>query len=281
MTDTLEDVVTTTPTGRARPKIFGILNVTADSFSDGGKWNNLDDAIEHGLELHESGADIIDVGGESTRPGAEPVPEDLEQERVLPIVTALVAGGVTVSIDTMRASTAKLAIEAGASIINDVSGGQHDPEMFRLIAASDVDYSLMHWRGLTHDTGSFENVVTEVRDELKYRVAELIIWGADPSRIILDPGIGFGKTADENWALLGHLDELVTLGQRVLVGVSRKRFLAPFAAPDAAATERDAATATLSALAAQAGAWGVRVHDIASTRATLDVWDAWERGAAS
>lgn len=280
MTDTLEDITTTT-TGRARPRIFGILNATPDSFSDGGRWNDLDDAIEHGLELHESGADVIDVGGESTRPGADPVLEDEEQERVLPIVTALVKHGITVSVDTMRATTAKLAIEAGATIINDVSGGQHDPEMFRLIAASDVDYSLMHWRGLSHETGKFENVVAEVRDDLKYRVAELIIWGADPSRIILDPGIGFGKTADENWALLGHLDDLVTLEQRVLVGVSRKRFLAPFAEPDAAAIERDAATATLSALAAQAGAWGVRVHNVAATRATLDVWEAWERGSAS
>jgi dihydropteroate synthase len=181
----------------------------------------------------------------------------------------------------MRASTAALAIEAGAGIINDVSGGLADPEMFRLIAGSDVDYAAMHWRGLSHETGSFDNVVAEVRDDLKYRIAELIIWGAAPERIIVDPGIGFGKTPEENWALLGHLDELATLEHRVLVGVSRKRFLSPFTEQDADPAERDGATATISALAAQAGAWAVRVHDVASTRATLDVWQAWERGAAS
>jgi len=266
---------------RERPRVFGILNVTPDSFSDGGRWNDLDDAIEHGLELHESGADIVDVGGESTRPGAERVPEDEEHERVLPIVRALVERGVSVSVDTMRASTAALAIEAGAGIINDVSGGLADSEMFRLIADSEVDYAAMHWRGLSHETGGFSNVVAEVRDELKYRIAELIVWGADPTRIIVDPGIGFGKTAEENWALLGHLEELATLEHRVLVGVSRKRLLAPFAGKDAEPSERDGATATISALAAQAGAWAVRVHDVASTRATLDVWEAWERGAAS
>jgi len=266
---------------RERPRVFGILNVTPDSFSDGGRWNDIDDAIEHGLELHESGADIVDVGGESTRPGAERVPEDEEHERVLPIVSALVERGVSVSVDTMRASTAALAIEAGAGLINDVSGGLADPEMFRLIAGSDVDYAAMHWRDLSHETGSFSNVVDEVRDDLKYRIAELIVWGANPDRIIVDPGIGFGKTPEENWALLGHLGELATLEHRVLVGVSRKRFLAPFADQDADPADRDGATATISALAAQAGAWAVRVHDVASTRATLDVWEAWERGAAS
>lgn len=266
---------------RDRPRVFGILNVTPDSFSDGGRYNEIDDAIEHGLGLHESGADVIDVGGESTRPGADRVPEDQEHERVLPVVSALVERGVPVSVDTMRASTAALAIEAGAGIINDVSGGLADPEMFRLIADSDVDYAAMHWRDLSHETGSFTNVVDEVRDDLKYRIAELIVWGANPERIIVDPGIGFGKTPDENWALLGNLDKLATLEHRVLVGVSRKRFLAPFAEPDADPTERDDATATISALAAQAGVWAVRVHDVASTRATLDVWQAWERGAAS
>lgn len=276
MTDTLEATAV-----RDRPRVFGILNVTPDSFSDGGRWNDTEAAIEHALALAENGADVIDVGGESTRPGAERVPEDDEHERVLPIVAALVDRGVTVSVDTMRASTAALSIEAGAAIINDVSGGLGDPEMFRTIANSEVDYSAMHWRDLSHETGSFSNVVGEVRDDLKYRIAELIIWGVDPERIIVDPGIGFGKTAEENWALLGHLDELVTLEHRVLVGVSRKRFLAPFSAEDAAPTERDAATATISALAAQAGAWAVRVHDVASTRATLDVWEAWERGSAS
>jgi dihydropteroate synthase len=285
-TEVVEASTTTGPVAEAiapreRPRVLGILNVTPDSFSDGGRWNEPDDAIAHAVELHEAGADIIDVGGESTRPGADRVGEDEEHERVLPIVAALVERGVTVSVDTMRASTAALAAEAGASIINDVSAGQADPEMFRFIAASEVDYAATHWRGMSHETGGFTNVVEEVRDDLKYRIAELIIWGADPARIIVDPGIGFGKTEDENWALLGHLDALVTLEHRVLVGVSRKRFLSRFTADDAPAADRDPATATISALAAQAGAWGVRVHDVAGTRSTLEVWEAWEQGSTS
>ena len=282
MADTLEttEAVTTHDGARKRPRVFGILNVTPDSFSDGGRWNGVDEAVERALALVEAGADVIDLGGESTRPGAERVGEEEEQERVLPVVEALAAKDVTISVDTMRASTAALAADRGATIINDVSAGQADPEMFRFIAGSDVDYVATHWRGLSHETPGFDDVVREVRDELKYRIAELIIWGADPARIIVDPGIGFGKTPEENWALIGHTDELATLGHRVLLGVSRKRLLEPFAPKGAPAHERDAATATLSALAAQAGAWGLRVHDVAGTRATLKIWKAWERGAA-
>ena len=268
------------PEARDRPVVMGILNVTPDSFSDGGQWSDLETAVEHGVELQRAGADLVDVGGESTRPGAERVPEDEEHARVLPVIEALVSRGVAVSIDTMRASTAKLATDAGATIINDVSGGLADPEMYAVVAATAADYVAMHWRTLDHEVPAYDNVVRDVRGELKQRIAELIVHGVEQSRIIVDPGIGFAKTAADNWQLLGHLDELAGLDARVLVGVSRKRFLAEFAVDDAPPTTRDAATATISALAAQAGAWGVRVHDVASTRAALDVWQAWERGAA-
>lgn len=261
--------------------VLGILNTTPDSFSDGGSWPTVDDAIEHGLALVDAGADFVDVGGESTRPGADRVPEDEEHERVLPVIAGLVSHGVSVSVDTMRASTALLAVEAGASIINDVSGGLADPEMHAAVAATDADYVVMHWPGLGHEVPDYADVVREVRDELKLRLAELIIHGVDPARVIVDPGIGFAKDPEQNWQLLGHVSELATLDNRVLVGVSRKRFLAPFAAEGAPAADRDAATATISALAAQAGAWGVRVHNVAATRAVLDVWDRWEQGAAS
>jgi dihydropteroate synthase len=265
------------PDLRQRPLVFGILNVTPDSFSDGGTHNGRGQALDHAFALNAAGADIIDVGGESTRPGAERVPEAVEHERVLPVIEKLIAEGIDVSIDTMRASTAKLATDAGAVIINDVSGGLADPEMFRVVADSKADYVLMHWRGVDHEP-ALTDAVRDVREDLKSRIAELIVWGVDPARVILDPGLGFGKTAADNWALLAHLPELATLGHRILVGASRKRFLAPFAPDGAPASERDAATATVSALAAQSGAWAVRVHDVASTNATLDVWQAWQQG---
>jgi dihydropteroate synthase len=261
--------------------IFGILNTTPDSFSDGGTYLDHDVAVERGLALAEAGADFVDVGGESTRPGAERVPEDVEHERVLPVIEDLAARGVAVSVDTMRASTARLAVSAGARVINDVSGGLADPEMHAVVAEHEVDYVAMDWAGLSHEVPDYDNVVRHVRDQLKLRVAELIVHGVNPSRIIVDPGIGFAKTAEQNWQLLGHVGELATLDTRVLIGVSRKRFLAPFAPEGAPADERDEATAIISALAAQAGVWGVRVHDVASTRRALDVWHAWQRGAAS
>jgi dihydropteroate synthase len=269
-------------TARSRPRIMGVLNVTPDSFSDGGAWKNLRQAIAHGVELREHGAEIVDVGGESTRPGAERVSPGQEQVRVLPVIEGLVALGIPVSVDTMNASTAALATEAGAGIINDVSGGLADPEMYRVVAETGRDYVAMHWRGHSekmNELAVYTNVVREVRTELKARISELIVWGVQPERIIVDPGLGFAKTAEHNWQLLGHLDELVTLGHRVLVGASRKRFLAEFAPDGAPASDRDAATATVSALAAQSGAWAVRVHDVQSTMAALKVWTAWENGA--
>ena len=259
-------------------EIIAILNVTPDSFSDGGQFASVDEAVERGILLHSQGASLVDVGGESTRPGAERVPVDQEQSRVIPVIEGLVAARVPVSVDTMNAETARAAARAGASIINDVSGGLADPEMYRTVADTGLAYIAMHWRGFSTDMQSlatYDDVVTDVRAELKTRLAEMIVWGIDLDRVILDPGLGFAKTAEHNWQLLARLDELQTLGHRVLVGASRKRFLEPFAAEPA---DRDEASATITALAAEAGVWGVRVHNVEATKRALDVADAWIGG---
>lgn len=258
--------------------VMGILNVTPDSFSDGGQYSEFEQAVSRGLELQRQGADYVDVGGESTRPGAERVPVREEIARVLPVIRELVAAGVAVSIDTMNAGTAEAAADAGVSIINDVSGGLADPAMRRVVAASGLDYIAMHWRGFSTDMerlASYGDVVADVRSELSDRLAELAGAGVDPARVILDPGLGFAKNAEHNWRLLAHLDELASLGHPLLVGASRKRFLSPFAPEGAPASDRDAASATVAALAAHAGAWGVRVHDVAATRTALAVAAAW------
>jgi dihydropteroate synthase len=255
--------------------IMAILNVTPDSFSDGGDFVDTAAAIARGIELRDAGAALIDVGGESTRPGATSITPEEELARVLPVVKGLVAAQVDVSVDTMNASTAAAVAKAGASVINDVSGGLHDPEMYRVIAPLHVSYIAMHWRGPSDAEVVYDDVVADVRTDLKARIAEMTVWGIDPGRVVLDPGIGFAKTAEHNWALLGRLDELATLGFPLLIGASRKRFLAPWGAK---AKQRDEATAIISALAAQSGAWGVRVHDVASTRRALEVQAAWEGG---
>jgi len=276
------DMVLVRKTARPRPRIMGILNVTPDSFSDGGRWNSVDDAIEHGALLHAEGADLIDVGGESTRPGAVRVSPDEEQQRVLPVVRELSDRGIRVSIDTLNSSTARAAAAAGASVVNDVSGGLADDEMFRTIASLDTDYIVSHWRGHSdtmNELANYNEVVGDVRTEIQRRVAELIIWGVDENRIIVDPGLGFAKTSTHNWKLLGNLDRLASLGYPVLIGASRKRFLADLLPGDATVQERDPATAVISALAAQAGVWGVRVHDVETTKAALAVWSEWEKGA--
>lgn len=276
------DMVLVRKTARPRPRIMGILNVTPDSFSDGGRWNSVDDAIEHGAALHAQGADLIDVGGESTRPGAVRVSPDEEQQRVLPVVRELSARGIRVSIDTLNSSTAREAISAGAVIVNDVSGGLADEEMFRTIASLEGDYIVSHWRGHSdhmNDFATYDDVVGEVRTAIQRRVAELIVWGVDEGRIIVDPGLGFAKTATHNWKLLGNLDRLASLGYPILIGASRKRFLGELLPGGSSMEDRDPATAVISALAAQAGAWGVRVHDVESTAAALAVWTAWEKGA--
>jgi len=282
-TETISHLTAPRPAG-STPVIMGILNSTPDSFSDGGRYSETEVAIERGLELIENGADLVDVGGESTRPGAARVPIDEEQRRVLPIIRGLVDAGVTVSVDTMNSGTALAASDAGAALINDVSGGLADPEMYRIIARTGVHYVAMHWRGHSdsmQQNAVYADVVADVRAELQHRLAELIIWGVDPDKIILDPGIGFAKNAEQNWQVLGHLPEFTSLGFPVLVGASRKGFLKPFAADDAPAEDRDPATAVLSALAAQSGAWGVRVHNVAATRAALDVYSALAKGAAA
>ena len=265
------------PVGVSRPRIMGIVNVTPDSFSDGGLYLNQDAAIAHGEELVAAGAQLVDVGGESTRPGAERVSASEEQRRVLPVIEALADRGIPVSIDTMNASTALAAAELGAVIINDVSAGLADPGMARVAAETGLHFVASHWvASSTAPRTSDGNVLRDVRNDLKNRVAELIVNGVRPDRIILDPGIGFAKTAEQNWQLLANIAALATIGYPVLIGASRKRFLAALVAPDAPPAARDPATATISALAAQAGVWGVRVHNVASTKDALDVWEAMQ-----
>ena len=264
--------------------IMGIVNVTPDSFSDGGRYADADAAVAHGLRLRGQGAHILDVGGESTRPGAERVDPRVEQDRVLPVIRALAEAGAVVSIDTMNASTALAAVEAGARIVNDVSGGLADPDLLAAVAPTDADVALGHWRGHSTDMyarAQYENVVDEVVRELRGRVEAAASAGIAPSRVILDPGIGFGKKGAQNWAVLHDLDRLVGLGSRLLLGTSRKRFLAEALEGDAAEVDearRDLATAVTSALAARAGVWAVRVHDVAATRDALVVARGWQEG---
>ncbi|MGW3950765.1 dihydropteroate synthase [Streptomyces sp. NPDC004752] len=257
-----------------RCAVMGVVNVTPDSFSDGGRYFDTTVAVKHGLDLVTEGADLIDVGGESTRPGATRVDEAEELRRVIPVVRGLVAEGVTVSVDTMRASVAEQSLAAGATLVNDVSGGLADPAMIPVVAAAGAPFVVMHWRGFLEGgnvPGRYDDVVTEVVDELHARVEALVAGGIAADRIVVDPGLGFSKEAEHDLALLAHLDRLHTLGHPLLVAASRKRFLGRvLAAPDGApppARERDAATAAVSALAAQAGAWAVRVHEV---RATAD-----------
>ena len=260
---------------------MGVLNVTPDSFSDGGRWQNLDDAIAHGVAMSQAGAGIVDVGGESTRPGAVTVAAADERKRVMPVVRELVARGITVSIDTMHASTALAAVDAGAEIINDVSGGLGDEGMARVVAETGVHFVAMHWRGGADVQAGYRDVVADVRSELKNRVAQLVVAGVQPERIVLDPGLGFAKDAEHNWQLLARLDELATLGHGILIGASRKRFIGALLPEGAPMEDRDPPTAVISALAARAGVWAVRVHDVASTRLALDVWERWQDGATT
>ncbi|MFJ9180831.1 dihydropteroate synthase [Streptomyces sp. NPDC102360] len=257
-----------------RCAVMGVVNVTPDSFSDGGRWFDTTAAIKHGLDLVAEGADLVDVGGESTRPGARRVDEDEELRRVIPVVRGLASEGVTISVDTMRASVAEKSLAAGAALVNDVSGGLSDPEMVPVVAATGAPFVVMHWRGLLEGTnvpGTYEDVVSEVVNELHARVEAAIEGGIAPDRIVIDPGLGFSKNAEHDLSLLAHLDRLHALGHPVLVAASRKRFLGHVLAGEQGAPpparERDAATAAVSALAAQAGAWAVRVHEV---RATAD-----------
>jgi len=248
--------------------VVGVVNVTPDSFSDGGLWLDPAAAIDHGLELASSGADIVDVGGESTRPGAERVSAEEEQRRVLPVVRELAAAGLLVSIDTMRSSTAAAALSAGAALVNDVSGGLADPSLPEVVATAGVPYVVMHWRGHSADMAKmadYDDVVADVIRELAVRLDALVAAGVSVEQIVIDPGLGFAKTAEHNWELLAGMSSLMTLGRPILVGASRKSFLGALLADDAGLRSfegRDDATVAISAIAAERGAWGVRVHTV-------------------
>jgi dihydropteroate synthase len=260
---------------------MGVLNVTPDSFSDGGRYADLESAVAHGLEMWRDGADVIDVGGESTRPGADRVDTTTEIDRVLPVITELAPAGVPLSVDTTRAAVAAAALDAGAVLINDVSGGLADPDMARVVASAGCPWVLMHWRGHSRDMvqlARYDDVVAEVRTELLQRVDAAVAAGVAPEQLILDPGIGFAKNARHNWELSRHLDVLVGLGFPVLFGASRKSYLGRLlAGPDGEprpVDQREAATIATSVLAVAAGAWGVRVHEVRATGDALAVWRA-------
>ena len=275
-----------------RTLVMGILNVTPDSFSDGGLYASTEAAIARGLALAAEGADIVDVGGESTRPGAQRVDPAEELARVIPVVEALAAAGVPVSIDTMRASTARAAVAAGARLVNDVSGGLADPAMAGAVASLGIDYVAMHWRAHSIEMDgrdTYTDVVAEVRDELEARFAALVAAGVEQSRIVLDPGLGFSKVAESNWPLLARMADW-SGGARVLIGASRKRFLGAVIArrsPEGGAqgsaqgsaaqpSGREHATTAVTTLAAAAGAWAVRVHDVSAACDAIAVVSAWQ-----
>jgi dihydropteroate synthase len=263
---------------------MGVLNVTPDSFSDGGRYADLDAAVGHGVRMRREGADVVDVGGESTRPGASRVPPAVERRRVVPVIEALAAAGVPVSIDTTRAEVAEAALAAGASVINDVSGGLADPDMGKVAAAAGCPYVLMHWRGHSRQMqrlAVYRDVVGDVRDELSAQVDSAIRAGVAAEKLVIDPGLGFAKTAEHNWLLCARLGELVALGYPVLVGASRKSYLGNLlATPDGTprpVRERESATVAATVLAIDAGAWGVRVHDVRGNLDAILVWQATRR----
>lgn len=267
-------------------RIVGVLNVTPDSFSDGGRYLDVHRAVEHALAMVAEGAAIIDIGGESTRPAADRLDPGLEADRVIPVVKELAEQGITVSIDTMHASVARAALNCGARLVNDVSGGQADPAMAELLADAGVPWIMAHWRSVLadrpHETPYYRDVVAEVRAELLASVDAAVAAGVDPARLVIDPGLGFAKNEQHNWALLQALPQLVATGIPVLVGASRKRFLgAVLADPQGIARPaegRDTATAVVSALAAWHQAWGVRVHDVRASVDAVKVVHAWVTG---
>ena len=271
-------------TGLDRCLVMGVLNVTPDSFSDGGRYDRPGAAVAHGERMVADGADLVDVGGESTRPGAARIDTTDELDRVLPVVRGLVRMGAVVSIDTMRADVAQAAVDEGAAIINDISGGLADPGIAAVAARAGVPFVAMHWKGpsdVMEGLAVYDDVVAEVCEELSERVADAVAAGVDPAAVVVDPGIGFAKDAGHNWALLRDLDRLLDLGRPVLVGASRKRFLGSLLATGDVPRpmpERDRATDAVSALAALAGAWCVRVHDVRGSRDAVEVARAWVHG---
>jgi dihydropteroate synthase len=269
-----------------RPLVVGVLNVTPDSFSDGGRFLDHRSALAHGHRLVADGADVVDVGGESTRPGARRVAAEEECRRVLPVVRELAAAGIPVSVDTSRAPVARAAVEAGAVLVNDVSGGLQDPGMLPLLAELEVACVLMHWRAPSDVMASFaryDDPAGEVAREVADRVAAAVAAGIDEAAIAVDPGIGFAKEAHHNWVVLAGLDRLAALGRPVMVGVSRKRFLgALLAGPDGRPRDpegRDVASAAVAALLAARGVWAVRAHDARATRDAVEVGLRWAREA--
>jgi dihydropteroate synthase len=271
-----------------RTLVIGVLNVTPDSFSDGGRWFDTDAAVTHGLALAAEGADLVDVGGESTRPGAERPGLAEELRRVLPVVQALTEAGVVVSIDTMQADVAAAAVQAGARLVNDVSGGLADDAMLATVAGLGVPYVCMHWRGhstVMQDRTAYVDVVTDVAGELRARLEQAQAAGIAADQLVVDVGLGFAKTAEHNWQLLRRLDELAALGVPQLVGVSRKAFLGALlsdgdgrARPPA---QRDDATTALTTLLAQRGVWGVRVHAVRASRDAIAVVQRLQHGTSS
>lgn len=272
----------------ARCLVMGVVNVTPDSFSDGGRWLSAPAAVDHGLRLVEEGADVVDVGGESTRPGAARPSVEEELARVLPVIDALAESGAVVSVDTMRAEVARAAVEAGAAAVNDVSGGLADASMLGVVADLGVPYVCMHWRG--HSAGmqeraAYDDVVAEVKDELVQRVAAALAAGVRPERLAIDPGIGFAKTPEHNWAVLAALQSFHELGHAVAVGGSRKAFLGALLAGGDGTPRpvdgREPATVALSALSAAAGAWCVRVHDVTGSLDAVAVAARWARAVST
>jgi dihydropteroate synthase len=265
-----------------RPLVMGVVNVTPDSFSDGGRFDTTDAAIAHGFALHQQGADVLDIGGESTRPGAtRPVVAE-ELTRVVPVIRELASAGVAVSVDTMRHEVAQAALEAGAVLVNDVSGGLADPQVLDVVAEHGAAYVAMHWRAhaeVMQQLASYDDVLTEVRDELARRLDTATAAGVNPARLVVDPGLGFAKTATHNWELLRRLPELTSLGVPILVGSSRKSFLGSLlAAPDGTprdVLDRESANVALTTIAAIQGVWGVRVHEVRASVDAIKVVSRW------
>ena len=267
-------------------QVMGVVNVTDDSFSDGGRYLDAHAAVAHGLQLLADGATIVDVGGESTRPGAVRIDAAVEIARVVPVIKELAGQGITVSIDTMHADVARAGLENGAAIVNDVSGGKADPAMAPLVAEAGVPWVLMHWHAVDaadpHRIPPYRDVVAAVYDDLMHSIEDAVAAGVEPDKLVIDPGLGFAKTAQHNWALLAALPSFVKTGIPVLIGASRKRFLGALLADDDGTVRppdgRETATAVITALAAQAGVWGVRVHDVRASADALSVVREWSRG---
>jgi dihydropteroate synthase len=262
-----------------RTLVMGVLNVTPDSFSDGGRFNDPTIATNHALKMIQDGADIIDIGGESTRPGSERISVQEELDRVLPVISALAGSGAAISIDTMRAEVARAAVAAGACMVNDVSGGKSDLEMLGYVATLNTPYILMHWRGpsnIMNTLTDYDDVVADVTSEISQQAEVAVAAGIARERIAIDPGIGFAKTVDQNWPILKHLDVLEGLGLPILMGASRKKFLGELLAKDGVARdsdERESATTAISTLMAVRGLWAVRVHDVKSSSDAIAVVD--------